>query len=72
VPSGDYTVVDLSGRVFLDARRRHRISLRLENLFDERYTTLLQRGFSDAPATPFLIHNLGTPRTFHLSYGFSY
>ena len=72
VPSGDYTVVDLSGRIFFDARRRHRVSLRLENLFDERYATLLQRGFGDVTATPFLIHNLGTPRTFHLSYGFSF
>ena len=46
--------------------------MRLENLFDERYTTLLQRGFGDVTATPFLIHNLGTPRTFHPSYGFSF
>ena len=49
VPSGDYTVVDLSGRVFLDRRRRHRINLRLENLFDEDYTTRHARGFRDAP-----------------------
>lgn len=72
VPSGDYTVVDLAGRVFFDARRRHRINLRLENLFDETYTTVHARGFRDVPATPFLVHNLGTPRTFHLSYSFSY
>jgi vitamin B12 transporter len=72
VPSGDYTVLDLSGRIFLDTRRRHRINLRLENLFDERYNTLLRRGFRDDIATPFLAHTLGTPRTFHLSYGFSF
>jgi vitamin B12 transporter len=72
VPSGNYTVVDLSGRVFLDRSRRHRLNLRLENLFDEEYTTIHARGFLDASATPFLVHNLGMPRTFHLSYSFSY
>lgn len=46
--------------------------MRLENLFDERYNTLLRRGFRDDIATPFLAHTLGTPRTFHLSYGFSF
>jgi vitamin B12 transporter len=65
-------VTDLAGRVFLDAGRRHRINLRLENVFDERYTTIHARGFTDVSATPFLVHNLGTPRTFHLSYSFSY
>lgn len=72
VPGGEYTVVDLSGRVFLDRQRRHRINLRLENLLDEEYTTRHARGFSDLSATPFLVHNLGMPRTFHLSYSFSY
>jgi hypothetical protein len=72
VASGDYTVADLSGRVFLDRRRRHRVSLRLENLFDQDYTVRHTRGFRDAPATPFLVHNLGTPRTFHVSYSFNY
>jgi vitamin B12 transporter len=72
VPSGDYTVVDLSGRVFVDRDRRHRINLRLENLFDEEYTTRHARGFPDFSATPFLVHNLGVPRTFHVSYSFSY
>jgi vitamin B12 transporter len=72
VPSGNYIVADLSGRVFLDRSRRHRINLRLENLFDEEYTTIHARGFTDASATPFLVHNLGVPRTFHVSYSFSY
>ena len=30
------------------------------------------RGFPDASSTPFLVHHLGTPRTFHVSYSFSY
>ena len=72
VPSGDYTVVDLAGRVFVDRSRRHRINMRLENLFDEEYTTIHARGFRDTGGAAFLVHNLGTPRTFHLSYSFSY
>jgi vitamin B12 transporter len=73
VPSGDYTVVDHSGRIFLDPRRHHRINLRLENTFDEVYTTIHSRGFPDASTgDPFIVHNLGVPRTFHVSYGFSF
>jgi len=72
VPSGDYTIVDLSGRFFLDRGRRHRINVRLENLLDEEYATDYRRGFPDTSSTPFLVHFLGMPRTFHLSYSFSY
>jgi vitamin B12 transporter len=72
VPSGEYTVVDLSGRVFFDRQRRQRINLRLENLLDNDYTVVHSRGFGDTSATPFLVHNLGTPRTLHVSYSCSY
>ncbi|MGE3511014.1 MAG: TonB-dependent receptor [Vicinamibacterales bacterium] len=68
VAAGDYTVVDVAGRLFLDGRRRHRISVRLENLFDAVYTTRNTRNFLDTSATPYLVNNLGVPRTFHLSY----
>jgi outer membrane cobalamin receptor len=72
VESGEYRILDLAGRFFFDSRRRHRINLRLENLFDNRYTTIHSRAFLDASATPFVVHNLGTPRTLHVSYSFSY
>ena len=72
VASGDYTLVDLSGRVFVDRSRRHRINLRLENLFDEEYSTRHRRGFRDFSSTAFLVHYLGMPRTFHMLYSFSY
>jgi vitamin B12 transporter len=71
VSSGDYTLVDLSGRVFLDRARRHRVSIRMENLFDQEYSTAFRRNFTDA-GSPFLAHYLGTPATFHISYSFSY
>ncbi len=72
VPLDGYTLVDLSGRYFLDSARRHRVNVRLENLFDKAYTTVPGRGFPDAGGEAFLIHNQGTPRTFHMSYSFAY
>ena len=72
VPSGKYTVVDLAGRYFLDPRRRHRLNVRLENLFDETYATGHGRAFTDTGATPYLMSTLGVPRTFHVSYTFAY
>ncbi|MGB7220014.1 MAG: TonB-dependent receptor [Vicinamibacterales bacterium] len=72
VPSGKYAVVNLGTRVFLDARRQHRLNFRFENLLDKTYTTAHGRGFTDVGGNPYLFHNLGTPRTFHMSYSFSY
>jgi vitamin B12 transporter len=73
VPSGDYFVVDVAGRVFLDGMRRHRLNLRVENVLDEEYFTGHARGFPDtAPLTGYLIHRLGTPRTFHVNYSFNF
>jgi vitamin B12 transporter len=72
VPSGNYTVVDLSGRFFLDAPRHHRITVRLENAFDEVYTTIHARGFPDNGTGAFVVHNLGVPRTLHVSYSYAF
>jgi outer membrane cobalamin receptor len=72
VPSGNYTVVDLAGRYFLDARRQHRLNVRLENLFDADYATGHGRGFPDAGGAPFLTSTLGVPRSLHVSYTFAY
>lgn len=70
VKAGNYTVIDLAGRYFLDSKRRHRIGLRLENLFDATYSTRNGRNFVDGSATPYLVNYLGVPRTLHLSYSF--
>jgi outer membrane cobalamin receptor len=72
VPSGNYAVVDLSGRYFLDQHRRHRVNLRLENLFNKEYATGHGRAFPDAGTQPYLVSTLGVPRTLHVSYTFSY
>jgi vitamin B12 transporter len=71
VPAGNYTVVDLAGRYFLDAQRKHRFNVRLENLFDSDYATGNGRNFTDT-GTAFMTRVLGVPRTFHVSYTLAY
>ena len=72
VASGDYAVVDLAGRYFLDAQRRHRVNVRLENLFDSDYATGHGRAFPDAGGAAYLTSTLGVPRTLHVSYTLAY
>lgn len=71
---GNYTVLDLSGRIYLDASRRQQLALRLENAFDEEYVTRNSRGRVDfsSPAQFYAARNLGTPRTVHLSYEYAF
>jgi vitamin B12 transporter len=72
VSGGKYTVVDLFGRYFLEPRRRHRLNVRLENLFDQSYATGHGRGLPDAGGAPFVTTIMGVPRTLHVSYTFAY
>jgi outer membrane cobalamin receptor len=72
VASGNYIVTDLAGRYFLDAQRRHRVNLRLENLFGEDYATGHGRGFPDVGGAPYVTSTLGVPRSLHVSYTFAY
>ncbi|MGZ3274093.1 MAG: TonB-dependent receptor plug domain-containing protein [Caulobacteraceae bacterium] len=75
---GNYTVVDLSGRWFLDSGRRQQLNLSIRNLFDQRYG-LPSRGCKDTPADgpydcsiPYVYVNLGMPRTFAVSYTYKF
>jgi outer membrane cobalamin receptor len=72
VPAGNYAVVNLAGRYFLDAQRRHRFNVRLENLFDADYATGNGRAFPDAGGAPYLTTIRGVPLTLHMSYTFAY
>lgn len=72
VPSGNYAVVDLAGRYFLDAQRRHRLNVRVENLFDSDYATAHGRAFPDAGGPAYVTSTLGVPMTLHVSYTLSY
>ncbi len=70
IEHGGYTVVDLSGAYYLDPARRHRIGVRVENVFDEEYATSLGRGARDIDGSAYAYRNLGAPRGVTLSYGF--
>ena len=65
---GDYTIADLTGRWYIDAKRKQRIGIRIENLFDEQYYSSYTRGRIDGTTTRYPVGNLGTGRTFHLDY----
>ena len=72
VPYGDYLVFDVGGRVFFDAERHHRVDLNVHNLFDEEYTTRVDRVFTDIGANPYVQNSLGWSRTFMLRYTYSF
>jgi vitamin B12 transporter len=74
VQRGNYTVLDLGGRVSLDSARRHTLSVRLENALDKTYTTRYTRATVDDtdPAVFYAARNLGVPRTFHLRYDYAF
>ena len=72
---GNYVVVDVAAHVFLDGHdRRHRVTARVENLFDEDYATRVNSALVDLTTTGerFLYRFLGVPRTLHVSYAYSF
>jgi vitamin B12 transporter len=70
---GDYTVVDLAAHAWLDgADRRHKLTARLENAFDEAYATRVNSAVPDVAGPRFLYRFRGVPRTFHVSYAYSF
>jgi outer membrane cobalamin receptor len=69
---GNDTTVDLSGRVFLDPKRRNRIDLSLQNLFDRTYATSLGTATRDVDGSSYTYWNLGVPRNLRISYTYSF
>jgi vitamin B12 transporter len=69
---GNYTVVDLSARFFLDPRRHQRIDLHLNNVFDKTYSSSLGHGIDDVSGDAYIVHNLALPRTFGFNYTYSF
>ena len=69
---GNYVVFNASARVFLDKARHHRIDVGLNNIFDKRYATGLTAGFDDLTGAPYLVPDLGQPRTLTARYTFSF
>src|SRR6185503_18391130 len=72
VDYGDYTVVDVGAGFYFDEGRRHRLGLRLENLFDEDYGASIGRGRRDLDNSVYAYRNLGAPRSLHVSYSYRY
>ncbi|HJR68831.1 MAG TPA: TonB-dependent receptor, partial [Gammaproteobacteria bacterium] len=72
VEHGDYTVVDVGAGFYFDEDRRHRLGLRLENLFDEDYATSIGRGRLDVNNASYAYRNLGAPRALHVDYSYRY
>jgi hypothetical protein len=58
---GNYTVVDLGGRFFLDADRRHRLDLHINNVLNHVYCTALGSGVTDASGDRYFVHDLALP-----------
>jgi outer membrane cobalamin receptor len=68
---GDYTVVNVNARYFLDAHRHQRIDVHVGNLFNHVYYTGLQAAETDVGQIPYVVHDLALPRTFGVNYTYS-
>lgn len=69
---GNYTTVNLAGRVFLDQARHHRLGTSIQNVFDEEYATRLSQVQRDDGTGATLVQRLGVPQTFSLSYTYDF
>ena len=79
VPYGKYAVVDLSARYFLDAGRKQRLNVGVQNLFDRDYG-MPGRGCVDSPddgpydcsTSRYVYVNRGYPRTAFIRYSYDF
>ncbi|HEY2678142.1 MAG TPA: TonB-dependent receptor [Steroidobacteraceae bacterium] len=69
---GNDTIVNLSGRVFLDSQRHQRLDLSLQNLFDRKYSTSLGTATRDLDGSNYTYWNLGVPRNLRASYTYHF
>ena len=75
---GNFVVVDLLGRYFLDEERHHRVTVDIYNVFNEQYGRPAQ-GCADTPADgpydcslPYTYVNRGLPRMLRASYTYKF
>ncbi|MFC4308606.1 TonB-dependent receptor domain-containing protein [Steroidobacter flavus] len=69
---GNYFVLNLAGRYYVDDARRHRIGVNLQNVFDEEYATRLSSARRDDGSGSFIAERLGVPRTYGVSYTYEF
>jgi vitamin B12 transporter len=73
---GNYAVVDVSARYFVDTDRRQTLNFSIRNLLDQEYGAPgkgCRDVSTDGPydcTSPYVYVNLGLPRTFALSYAY--
>jgi vitamin B12 transporter len=73
-PYGDHLVANLGARWFPDSGQKHRIGVRVENIFNKRYATQVRAtALSGGEPGEYLVYgNRGTPRTLYANYTFSF
>jgi vitamin B12 transporter len=69
---GNDTIVNLSGRVFLDSQRHQRLDLSLQNLFNRTYATGLGTATRDSDGSNYTYWNLGVPRNLRIAYTYHF
>jgi vitamin B12 transporter len=69
---GNYTVADISGRIFIDRARRQRIDLHLNNAFNKTYHSALTHGVNDTSGDAYLVHDRALPRTSSVYYTYAF
>ncbi|WP_176140909.1 TonB-dependent receptor plug domain-containing protein [Pseudoxanthomonas indica] len=69
---GQYWLLDLSGYLLFGDDGKHRLSGRVENLTDKLYITNVLRTVPDSGGAPYLARNIGSPRTFYLTYSYAF
>ncbi len=72
---GNYSVVDLSGRVFLDSDRHQRLDVHVDNVFNRVYYSGLGFGVvgaNDVTGAAYVVHDLALPRTFQVNYTYAF
>ncbi len=68
---GDYFVVDLNAGLRLGKDGHHRVSMRLENAFNEEYASRVRPGTTD-DGDSYVYAFRGVPRTLHASYAYQF
>jgi outer membrane cobalamin receptor len=69
---GNYTVVDLGARLFIDSGHHQRVDVHLNNAFDRTYSSSLGHGVDDVSGDAYVVHNLALPRTLGVNYTYSF
>ena len=70
---GDVVTANLGAQWYPDMARHHRVSLRVENLFNADYATRVRSAeVNDESGDMFLYRNRGAPRTAFLNYSYTF